>query len=57
MGAPDVSRWPLAFVIVGVVLQVTTALYGCYKGDPGYGNTDYPPNSPELGHYQDAGSQ
>lgn len=29
-------------VLVGLVF--VGILFGCYKGDPGHGNTDYPPS-------------
>lgn len=38
--------WPFSFVVFGVALVLIRIGVACYKGDPGYGGPDYPPDPP-----------
>jgi hypothetical protein len=35
-------------VLIALIAWYAYGLTACYKGDPGYGNTDYPPVAPPL---------
>lgn len=43
------------FFLLAVVLIVARMLTGCYRGDPGYGGPDYPPEPPFSETCADAG--